>query len=373
MGETNETTLMVKTSPWERKQQVDGITTQSIRILRREVKCAKLDLRDYTPQGRVHIMWLIFGLLTAMCQLTVAQSADLIVTPNTMQSTIGDAGIDEWTNRIDLGRDDDNPSESGYSVLEDRTLADARVSATPRHKRGGKRHRKWKPVKGAVVSSAEPRRSAVLKSILQREHYSGDYMGDDGLTEDDEGMTIRICTTNINKGIHQKLRDELAGWGLAHKQDFIVVSDPGLRSTRTEQVWTWTTEHSAHVPGLLLIGTTRVAMLIQRERWENRIIKESIRYSRSQRSMSIQLRVERGRTMWIIGTYGQHNPDNHQDEVHQEWEWLQQTIAEGRASGGMIVMAGDFNTYADETLDRESYSERTTGASGIALTLRSSG
>ncbi|GMF40647.1 unnamed protein product [Phytophthora fragariaefolia] len=148
---------MVKTSAWERKQQVDGITTQSIRILRREVKCAKLDLRDYTPQ------W-----------------AHLIVTPNTMQSTSGDAGIDEWTNRIDLGGDDDNTSESGYLVLEDRTLADARVSATPRHKRGGKRHRKWKPVKGVVVSSAEPRRSAVLKSILQREHYSGDYMGDDG-------------------------------------------------------------------------------------------------------------------------------------------------------------------------------------------------
>ncbi|GMF40649.1 unnamed protein product [Phytophthora fragariaefolia] len=36
----------------------------------------------------------------------------------------------------------------------------------------------------------------------------------------------------------------------------------------------------------------------------------------------------------------------------------------------MIAMAGDFNTYADETLDRESYSERTTGAQLISQQFR---
>ncbi|GMF33013.1 unnamed protein product [Phytophthora fragariaefolia] len=82
------------------------------------------------------------------------------------------------------------------------------------------------------------------------------------------------------------------------------------------------------------------------------------------------IRTGKGRALWVLGTYVPHSPELHQDDVYQEWEWLQQIIADGRAQAGLIVMAGDFNTYTDETLDRQSTGERSSAAREMSARFR---
>ncbi|OWZ19935.1 hypothetical protein PHMEG_0005727 [Phytophthora megakarya] len=93
-------------------------------------------------------------------------------------------------------------------------------------------------------------------------------------------------------------------------------------------------------------------MIFNKERWENRIIKHSVQYSPARRSMCVTIHLAKSRELWIVGTYIHHAPDQHVDEVHREWEWIEERVSDGRSRRGTVMVAGDFNTYSNEHLDR---------------------
>ncbi|OWZ01201.1 hypothetical protein PHMEG_00027465 [Phytophthora megakarya] len=106
------------------------------------------------------------------------------------------------------------------------------------------------------------------------------------------------------------------------------------------------------VPAVLVVGTQYVAMAFVRERWENRLVKDSICYSDSKRSMCVKLRLGHARAMWIIGTYIHHSPERHKTQTQAEWDWIQTQTSLGRLDNAIVLVGGDFNTYPDEGLDR---------------------
>ncbi|GMF57757.1 unnamed protein product [Phytophthora fragariaefolia] len=117
--------------------------------------------------------------------------------------------------------------DSDESGIDDQRCAEPE-EPVKRKERGGRFHRRWRPTRCSFPSTSAPNRSAILISILERERYSGDYIGDNITPTDEPGSDIRICTVNINKSLQRKMEDELAGWIIANGIDIAVVSDPGI-------------------------------------------------------------------------------------------------------------------------------------------------
>ncbi|KAF4044644.1 Endonuclease/Exonuclease/phosphatase family [Phytophthora infestans] len=106
-------------------------------------------------------------------------------------------------------------------------------------------------------------------------------------------------------------------------------------------------------------------MVFNKERWENRVIKHSVCYSPTRRSMCVAVRLAKARELWMIGTYIHHSPERHLDEVHDEWAWEHERVVEGRARCVMVVVAGDFNTYTDDVLDRPGTTVRSASSQAV--------
>jgi hypothetical protein len=68
---------------------------------------------------------------------------------------------------------------------------------------------------------------AVMDNMLNREHYSGGYMGDEGNHEDTEHKEgiIRIACSNINKNVWKKAHEEVADWFIHNCLDVLVLAD----------------------------------------------------------------------------------------------------------------------------------------------------
>ncbi|GMF16624.1 unnamed protein product [Phytophthora fragariaefolia] len=154
------------------------------------------------------------------------------------------------------------------------------------------------------------------------------------------------------KDFIKKMNDELASWIIAHELDFVVVSDPGFRKQRVEQIWITPSHTTSRVPGLLLVDADRAAIVMNKERWENRINRQDVVISPSRRSIRLSIRLCKGRTLWLLGLYCPHLPDRNLSAVEEEWEWMQTQIEIGRQRHAVIVVAGDFNTYSNDHLDR---------------------
>ncbi|GMF57756.1 unnamed protein product [Phytophthora fragariaefolia] len=108
----------------------------------------------------------------------------------------------------------------------------------------------------------------------------------------------------------------------------------------------------------MLVGSKRIAMVINKERWENRVVKHEVRNSPARRSTCVPIRLAKACELWVIDTYSHHAPDQHVDAVHSEWTWIHARIEEGRDRRALVVVAGDFNTYPDEELDRSGSATR---------------
>lgn len=54
------------------------------------------------------------------------------------------------------------------------------------------------------------------------------------------------------------MEEELASWIVAN---IVVVSDPGINRQHVEQLWVADLDQSHPIPGLMQIGTKRVAMI----------------------------------------------------------------------------------------------------------------
>ncbi|KAE8998669.1 hypothetical protein PR002_g18672 [Phytophthora rubi] len=245
---------------------------------------------------------------------------------------------------------DESGADTDISVGDDQRAAGYGCNQ-PRFQRAGQKHRRWDPMMLPAAPTNESRRCSILRGILQREHYSGDFIGDDVLEEETSSRSIRICTTNINKNLRAKLSEEVADWFISHEMDIMVVSDAGLGSSVMNQVWVDTLERTTRARGLVLTGAGRVGMIFNTERWGNRICRKDIVYSESRRSMRVKLRLPRRHSLWVIGTYIHHAPERHQDEVVNELAWIQEQCVFAREKGAMIAVGGDFNTYPDSTCE----------------------
>ncbi|KAE9282390.1 hypothetical protein PF001_g23333 [Phytophthora fragariae] len=129
---------------------------------------------------------------------------------------------------------DESGAETDISVGDDQRAAGYGFNQ-PRFQRAGQTHRRWDPMMLPAAPTNESRRCSILRGILQREHYSGDFIGDDVLEEETSSRSIRICTTNINKNLRAKLSEEVADWFISHEMDIMVVCDAGLGSSVMNQ------------------------------------------------------------------------------------------------------------------------------------------
>ncbi|OWZ01919.1 hypothetical protein PHMEG_00026615 [Phytophthora megakarya] len=135
--------------------------------------------------------------------------------------------------------------------------------------------------------------------------------------------------------------------------DVLCVSDPGIEKRTIECGWIRPLGHNKLVPGLLVIGNQRAAIILGRERWENRVDKKGTRYSKTGRSLRIRVRLAAGCVLWIICTYIHHSPDQYETEVREEWAWIQCQVEQARQDHATVVVGGDFNTFQEEMLDRQ--------------------
>lgn len=220
---------------------------------------------------------------------------------------------------------------------------------TARHQRGGKRHRRWQPTTQPAPPSLQFGREAVLATILRNEHFTGDYIGDGGLARQTQNDVVRIATVNINKNLKQKMDDEVLEWTIAHCIDVLVVSDPGWEGNSVQTAWVWDEHVQQRIPGSLVFGSKRIGMILQRDRWQDRLEKKSVAFSASTRSMSIRLRLDKYRVLRVIGTYIHHSPERYEEEVMTEYRWIEQQIQLGREKNDIVLIAGDFNTPKPRT------------------------
>ncbi|OWZ09564.1 hypothetical protein PHMEG_00017712 [Phytophthora megakarya] len=70
----------------------------------------------------------------------------------------------------------------------------------------------------------------------------------------------------------------------------------------------------------MVMGPRYIGMTFNRERWKNRIMKASIIYSPSRRSMRILVRLGRAKILWILGTYFHHSPEQNETATISEWQ-----------------------------------------------------
>ena len=98
-------------------------------------------------------------------------------------------------------------------------------------------------------------------------------------------------------------------------------------------------------PGLVLVENQRVALLIDKSRWENRMMKAQIQYSPSERSMCVPFLLGGRKQLWVIAKYCHHTPAMHRPETRSEWQWIEQRQQQGCERHALIILGGDFKTY----------------------------
>ncbi|KAF4032712.1 Endonuclease/Exonuclease/phosphatase family [Phytophthora infestans] len=82
--------------------------------------------------------------------------------------------------------------------------------------------------------------------------------------------------------------------------------------------------------------------------------------------MCVAVRLAKARELWMIDTYIHHSPERHLDEVHDEWAWIHERVVEGRVRCVMVMVAGDFNTYTDDVLDRSGTTVRSASSQAVS-------
>ncbi|OWZ08530.1 hypothetical protein PHMEG_00018910 [Phytophthora megakarya] len=82
--------------------------------------------------------------------------------------------------------------------------------------------------------------------------------------------------------------------------------------------------------------------------------------------MRVKLRLGRARIVWVIGCYVHHSPDRHEEMTITEWTWIHEQVAYRCAESAIAIVAGDFNTYPGESLDRQGDGERSASAKAMS-------
>ncbi|KAF0744509.1 hypothetical protein Ae201684P_018614 [Aphanomyces euteiches] len=248
--------------------------------------------------------------------------------------------------------------------------SDTRLQATQplraiahRSQRGPHRRKPWRPVKHRLTPpqlGTDWSPTDAIRTREARQHES--YLGDPVPPPTVRDKTLRVATININKNTKTKLHAELGDWFIAHKLDFAILADADL-GTQPHQIWCTQTNGSLR-PGIATLSTGRVAILYDYQRWHARLQVTATSSSPSGRSIAIQLRLGHRGKLTLIGTYCPVSPHTCRTETQQEWDWLteQTPPPEPRT---LVLLAGDFNTYGTNPLDRSSPAQRSRASTAI--------
>ena len=115
------------------------------------------------------------------------------------------------------------------------------------------------------------------------------------------------------------------------------------------------------------MGNKRVAIVFQKNRWENRVVAKRIQYSPSGRSIAIPVRTRNRTEICIIGVYFKHSPEHNIQETTVEWDWVQQVQEQCNLRNVHTIIGGDFNTYGENELDRSSDANRTNASTSMGI------
>ncbi|GMF37241.1 unnamed protein product [Phytophthora fragariaefolia] len=235
-----------------------------------------------------------------------------------------------------LSSDDSSNSENE----DTRLLLDPTMALSRRHKRG-RRRRRWCPHLDRMPHEYNRGGNTVHEGVQQREHYVEQYLGVRGdIQEDRRDYDIRIATTNINKGFWGEMYTKTCPWFIANNLDFLVVADAALGNQEGSKVYS-RSHHGGQGPALL---------------------KQETVYSPSGRSIRIIIRVGTRSHLQVTGTYCPDTAHRTEEATYRERRWIEGQLDNAKICGYMNVVAGDFNAYPDERIDRQSDWGRGTAA-----------
>lgn len=241
-------------------------------------------------------------------------------------------------------------TESDATIISDH---EAMQQTTGKKRKKRKKRAKWDPIRSPATLHQGNR----IQALRDKIRTDGSYLGDkaDPTDRDD---TIRIATTNVNKGTWRKIQNEIADWVTVNTIDFLILSDSDIGSLES-QIWM---EHEDGLmkPNLDVISTTRTSILFNSKRWSSRIIRGVIKESPQGRSICLEVRSGHKELLWIIGTYCKDCPDvpENTEEAQNEFDWIEKMTHEGRAQGATVIIAGDFNIVTMDPRDRPSTNQR---------------
>ncbi|KAH9182004.1 hypothetical protein AeNC1_016021 [Aphanomyces euteiches] len=249
----------------------------------------------------------------------------------------------------------DDSANSEYS--DHRLQATSPVATTLRRsQRGPHRRKPWRPAKHLLSPPQLGTDWSPTDAIHTREarQYES-FLGHPVSLPDTRDSVLRVATTNINKNTKTKIYAELGDWFIANQLDFAILEDADL-GEQPFHIWCAQTNGTSR-PGLATLSASRVAILYDYQRWHSRLQLTATTTSPSGRSIAIHLRLGQRGKLTLLGTYCPASPHTCRTETIQEWDWLAEHTPPP-APRTLVLLAGDFNTYGTNSLDRSSPAQR---------------
>ncbi|KAH9076836.1 hypothetical protein Ae201684P_010767 [Aphanomyces euteiches] len=215
--------------------------------------------------------------------------------------------------------------------------SDARLqAASPLQAMAHLKHRLTPPQLGTDWSPTDAIRT---REAHQYESYLGHQVPPPTVRDN----TLRIAAININKNTKTKIHTELGDWFITHHLDFAILADADL-GTQPLQIWCTQTNGSWR-PGLATLNTGRVTILYD--------------YQRTQHRNTFPPRPQRQ-----INDHWHELPCICRTETQQEWDWITDHTPP-QEPHTLALLAGDFNTYGTNPLDRSSPAQRSRASTAI--------
>ncbi|KAF0740262.1 hypothetical protein Ae201684P_016934 [Aphanomyces euteiches] len=237
--------------------------------------------------------------------------------------------------------------DSANSECSDHRLQEALPlqAMARRSQRGLHRRKPWRPIKHRLIppqlgADWSPTDAIRTREARQYESYLGHPVPPPTIRDN----TLRVATININKITKTKLYAELSDWFIAHQLDFAILADADI-GTQPHQIWCTQTNGSMR-PGLVTLGTSRVAILYDYQR------------------IAIHFRLGHRGKLTLLGAYCPDSPHTCRAETQQEWDWLAEHTPPPTPRT-LVLLAGDFNTYGTNPMDRSSTAQRSKASVAI--------